>query len=80
MDKHYHWTFVAYDGEPNADTIRYGVKVTVLGYENEEMARMAARDLIKREQFALTDVYECNTCAFQKNYTKAVKEMTDKLP
>ena len=81
---HYHWIFGAFDGDdPRPEIVKFGVTVTVVGYPDEETAEVAARSIIKREHFILTQVSECPQCGFndttienQRQLVEAFKDVT----
>lgn len=73
--RHWHWEFLAFNGELNGDKIHWGVAVRVIGYLCEADARIAAKDIIQREHYELRSVSECNTCGFQQSITGAMTEM-----
>jgi hypothetical protein len=77
LQRHYHWEFIAFDGEPVNGVITFGVTVHVVGHETEADALLAARDLVHRETFKLSRVYECPQCGFQKDMAQSMKEMAD---
>lgn len=65
IERHWHWKFVAYDGEPKAKELTWAVTIEVVGYLCEADARIAAQDIVRREQYGLTSVWECAACGFQ---------------
>lgn len=79
IDRHWHWQFVAYDGENLAEKIKWGVTVDVIGYLSEADARVAAQDIVARQHHTLIKVYECATCGYRQQNAEIMKEMVDKL-
>ena len=75
QDRHWHWKFVAWNGAANDRELKFAVSISVLGYVDEATATMAARDIVIREQYALQQVYECNTCGYQAEVTRAMNRM-----
>jgi hypothetical protein len=77
IDRHYHWAFLAYNDEDvlpdaiNGQRINFMVKVSVVGYICEADARLAARDVLERDQFRLCDVWECSQS--MEDMVKSVK-------
>jgi hypothetical protein len=65
-DRHFHWYFLAYDGEPDAQLINWIVEVQVIGYLSEADARVAAADIVTRQQYRLKSVHECSACGFNR--------------
>lgn len=79
LDSHFHWEFMAYDGPPVADTIRFPVTVEVMGYSSEADARIAAEEVIRRDNYALRRVWECRACNYQQALTDSMQAMTEKV-
>ncbi len=73
---HWHWTFLAFDGDPTRDTIPWGVDVSITGRYTEEDAMVMASSVIKREHYKLRRVYECTTCGFQESAAASLDSMT----
>jgi hypothetical protein len=66
---HFHWKFIATDtGNVNPAT------VSVIGYLDEQSALEAVKDLVKRENYRLEQVWECNQCRYQEYSTSFQKD------
>ena len=77
IDRHFHWEFLAYNGEPNAETIKFGITVEVIGFLCEADARVAAGDVVVREQYVLRRVWECASCGFHQQQIDTVRELVN---
>jgi hypothetical protein len=73
--RHWHWEFVAYNGQPNAEKTVWGVSVTVIGYENEADALIAAQDVLHRDQYGLRRVWECSSCGYQERTAETMRDL-----
>ncbi len=74
IDRHWHWQFIAYNGEPAAESFKWGVKIDVIGFLSEADARIAAQDIVQRDQYALSAVWECASCGFHKQYAESMQD------
>ncbi len=78
IDRHFHWKFAAHDGEPHAKEIFWAVTVEVVGYLCEADARIAAADIVQREQYELTSVWECLSCGFREHVADSLQTVAGK--
>lgn len=86
-DKHYHWSFIAYNdidvlkeaSKDEPDQVKNVVSINVIGYVDEVEAESAARLIIERDRFSLRQVYECSRCGFEKDMTKAMENVAKKI-
>lgn len=79
IDRHWHWEFCAYDGEPTSEVVKWGVRVIVIGYMCEADARIAAADIVTRQQYQLTQVWECISCGYKQQYAEVIREMAENM-
>lgn len=86
IDRHYHWTFIAYNQEDvlqeaskdMPDKVKNIVSVSVIGYIDERDAMAAARLILERDKFFLHQVYECSRCGFEIGMAKSFEKLTEK--
>lgn len=78
LERHWHWKFVAFNGAPDSEKIQWGVSVEVIGYLSEADARVAARDIVSREQCNLISVWECSTCGYQEATSSSMQSLSEK--
>lgn len=78
IERHWHWAFLAFDGEPDAKEIHWSIAVEVMGYQCEADARIAALDIVPREQCRLRRVWECSTCGFQQQAADSMTRLAEK--
>jgi hypothetical protein len=75
-ERHFHWKFMAFDGGAPPPAGTWGmVTVEVIGYLCEEDAKVAARDILRRDIFLLHAVWECSQCGFQERMADGVTHM-----
>lgn len=79
MDRHFHWTIGAYDKMVDDTHYDKMVQVTVIGPQNEEDALIEVQAILARKHYVLLSVYECNTCKYQSQLNKTMKDMADKI-
>lgn len=84
FERHFHWEFFAYNdanvyGEPPNQRIDYICTVTVVVFDIEENAIIAAKEVIKRDKFALKQVWECTTCRFNEINADNARKMVEAL-
>ena len=78
QETHWHWDFTAFDeADSVANTIRWPVAVTVIGYASEADASIAAQTILDRKHFRLRRVWECNTCKFQGKILDTFQQAVD---
>lgn len=84
FERHFHWEFYSYNDDnvfgvvPNQQ-INCAAIISVVGYDTEDNARIAAREVIKRDTFILRHVWECTSCKFQEIQAANVREMVKSL-
>ena len=75
---HLHWDFVAFDSYEGdldgASKMHWAISVRVDGYESEEEAERAARQIVNRKYFKLNRVSECQTCGIQTRMVQAIED------
>lgn len=70
-NKHYHWEFIGYDHSvPETGQMFGSTRIVVIGYDNQENALIAAKELVPKPHYHLNSVFECNTCKFQSSIVK----------
>lgn len=69
MDKHFHWKFQATD-----EGMINPVEITVIGYTDEASALYEVEQLIKRQNYKLIQVWECNQCQLQNKMINFLKK------
>jgi hypothetical protein len=79
IERHFHWEYVAFNGEPNCKEIPWPVTVEVAGYISEDDAKQHARIIVERENFVLRRVWECQSCGFNEQHTKSQQELVEAL-
>ena len=77
VERHLHWRFVAYNGEPYADKTHWAVTVEVIGYLTEADAQIAVSSIVQREQYIIVSVSECTSCGFHTEYALAMKKIAE---
>jgi hypothetical protein len=78
IDRHLHWKFTAYndvDVIENGNGVKWPVGVEVIGYESEQDATIAAGQVVQRDKYILTSVWECSTCGTQESAASAMNVM-----
>jgi len=78
IERHWHWEFSAFDeGQLNVEknNILWPVRIEVIGYLSEADARIAAQDILQRDHFKLSRVWECQTCGFQQSGSDALQKI-----
>lgn len=78
MQQHWHWEFIAFNESDQitpAGTISFGVTVEVAGYLSEADARVAGKDVVKRDKFHLRRVWECRTCNINSENSAALQKL-----
>lgn len=84
IEPHWHWTFIAFNGEANKETATdptlkffWGVEISVTGRYTEEDARVMVSAIIQRDHYKLRRVYECTTCGYQEAAAKSMQDLAD---
>lgn len=76
-ESHLHWRFIAFNGEIVNGQIALGATVEVVGFANEEDARIGAADVVKRDRYLLQMVWECRQCGFQAQTADYLRKMAE---
>lgn len=69
MDKHFHWIFQAAD-----EGMINPVEISVIGHIDEASALYDVEKIIKRKNYKLIKVWECNQCKFQSSIMDLFKK------
>jgi len=72
--KHFHWDFIGYE-DRSTTGFNEAVEIMVVGHLSEDIALEAAKNILKRPNYYLRKVWECTTCAYQKDVLKTIKDM-----
>ncbi len=74
IERHFHWKFLASNNDtPTTEAgLKWATSVEVIGYLCEADARIAAQDVVPRENYHLHSVWECAACGFQRQISEAM--------
>jgi len=81
VERHYHWEFIGHDSDEEypMGKLHWAATVSVLGYDTEDDAKIAASAVLHRKWFILQRVWECPSCGYQGQMIKALGDMTAKI-
>ena len=78
LERHLHWEFAAFDyPRDHVGDMHWAISVTVIGYESERDAEIAAAAIVTRQSYKLRRVYECTSCGFNSRVVENQRRMTE---